>query len=197
MVRRISIVLALFLIVVLFSFWTPLYGSSEGVYTRALLPEAGILPEPPDPRQPDMRRVWDAAIAQDPWPDLATNGKTGTWGRRIALTFDDGPDPRTTPRILDSLREHDLKATFFVLGRQVKERPGLLRGIVKEGHTIVNHTYNHTDMSDLRQKRMRLELRRTQAAVDHALGYHYSMVLMRPPYGNLYLDGPDALPVFR
>jgi peptidoglycan/xylan/chitin deacetylase (PgdA/CDA1 family) len=128
---------------------------------------------------------------------LATHGKTGASGRRIALTFDDGPDPRTTPRILDSLREHDLKATFFVLGRHVKERPGLLRRIVKEGHTVGNHTYNHTDMSDLSQKRMRLELRRTQAAVDDALGYHYPMVLMRPPYGNPYLDGSDALPVFR
>ena len=140
MVRRISFVLALFLIVMLFSFLAPLYGSSERVYTRAALPEAGTLPEPPDPRQPDMGRVWDAAIAQDSWPDLATHGKTGTSGRRIALTFDDGPDRRNTPRILDSLREHDQKATFFVLGRQVKERPGLLRRIVKEGHTVGNHT---------------------------------------------------------
>jgi peptidoglycan-N-acetylglucosamine deacetylase len=197
MVRRTSFVLTVFLIVVLFSFCVPLYGSSERVYTRAVLPEAGTLPEPPDPRQPDMGRVWDAAIAQDSWPDLATHGKTGTSGRRIALTFDDGPDPRTTPQILDSLREYDLKATFFVLGRQVKERASLLRRIVKEGHTIGNHSYNHTDMSDLSQKRMRLELRRTQEAVDEALGYHYSMVLMRPPYGNPYFDGSDALPVFR
>jgi hypothetical protein len=63
MVRRISFVLALFLIVVLFSFWEPLYGSSERIYTRAVLPEAGTLPEPPVPRQPDMGRIWDAAIA--------------------------------------------------------------------------------------------------------------------------------------
>ena len=105
---------------------------------------------------------------------------------------------RVPPRgFLDSLREHDLKATFFVLGRQVKKRPGVLRRIVKEGHTIGNHTYNHADMSDLSQKRMRLELRRTQEAVDDALGYHYPMVLMRPPYGNPYLGGSDALPVFR
>jgi peptidoglycan/xylan/chitin deacetylase (PgdA/CDA1 family) len=171
MVRRLSFVLTLFLIVVLFSFWVPLYGSSERAYTRALSPQSRTFPEPPDPPQPDMGRVWDAAIAQDTWPDLATHGKTGTWGRRIALTFDDGPDPHTTPRILDSLREHDLKATFFVLGRHVKERPGLLRRIVKEGHT--------------------------QAAVDDALGYHYPMVLMRPPYGTPYFDGSDALPAFR
>jgi peptidoglycan/xylan/chitin deacetylase (PgdA/CDA1 family) len=70
--------------VVLFSFWAPLYGSSERVYTQAVLPEAEILPEPPDLRQPDMERVWDAAIAKDFWPDLAIHGKTGTSGRRIA-----------------------------------------------------------------------------------------------------------------
>jgi peptidoglycan-N-acetylglucosamine deacetylase len=197
MVRRISFVLALFFIVALFFFWAPLFGLSERVYPRAALPVAESLPGPADPRQPDMGRVWETAIAKDSWPDLATHGKTGTWGRRIALTFDDGPDARTTPRILDSLREHDLKATFFVLGRQVKKRPGVLRRIVKEGHTIGNHTYNHTDMSDLSQKRMRLELRRTQKAVDDALGYHYPMVLMRPPYGNPYLGGTDALGVFR
>jgi peptidoglycan-N-acetylglucosamine deacetylase len=197
MVRRLSFVLTLLLIVVIFSFLAPLYGSSERVYTRAVLPEGGTLPEPPDLRQSDLAQVWDAAIDQDSWPDLATHGKTGTSGRRIALTFDDGPDQRTTPRILDSLRQHDLKATFFVLGRHVKERPGLLRRIVKEGHTIGNHTYTHSDMSDLSQKRMRLELRRTQAAVDDALGYHHPMVLMRPPNGNPYLEGSDALPVFR
>src|SRR5919112_526624 len=64
MVRRFSFVLTLFLIVVLFSFWVRLYGSSERVYTRAVSPQSRTFPEPPDPRQPDMGRVWDAAIAR-------------------------------------------------------------------------------------------------------------------------------------
>jgi peptidoglycan/xylan/chitin deacetylase (PgdA/CDA1 family) len=144
-----------------------------------------------------MGQVWSAAIAQDPSPDLATHGKIGTSGGRIALTFDDGPDPRTTPRILDTLREHHLKATFFVVGMQVEENPSLLRRIVAEGHTIGNHTYNHADMSALNPRQMRLELQRTQEAVDDALGYHYPMALMRPPYGNPYFEGSDALPAFR
>jgi len=198
MVRRLSFLLALCFIVMLLYFWTPLYGSPEGGYTRVMSPvEAGTAPEPPDPRQPNMEMVWDTAIIRDPSPDLATHGRTGTSGRRIALTFDDGPDPRTTPRVLATLRKYDLKATFFVLGRQVDKRPGLLRRIVEEGHTIGNHTYNHTDMSDLSRKRMRAELRHTQEAVDDALGYHYTMVLMRPPYGNPYLGGSDALPEFQ
>jgi peptidoglycan-N-acetylglucosamine deacetylase len=198
MVRRLSFLLALLFIIMLVFFWTPLYGPSEGEYTRVMSPvEAGTAPEPPDQRQPDMEMVWDSAITQDPSPDLVTHGRTGTKGRRIALTFDDGPDPRTTPRILATLREYNLKVTFFVLGRQVDKRPSLLRRIVEEGHTIGNHTYNHTDMSDLSRKRMKAELRRTQEAVDDALGYHYPMVLMRPPYGNPYLGGSDALPEFQ
>ncbi len=75
--------------------------------------------------------------------------------------------------------------------------PGLLRRILAEGHTIGNHTYNHADLSGLSPGRMRLELQRTQEAVDDALGYHHPMVLMRPPYGNPYFDGSDALPEFR
>jgi peptidoglycan-N-acetylglucosamine deacetylase len=197
MVRRLSFILVL-LIVVLVSLWTSLYGSSESEYARVLSPVVvGTAPEPPDREQPDMEMVWDSARAKDPSPDLATHGRTGTSGRRIALTFDDGPDPRTTPRILDTLREYDLKATFFVLGRQVDKRPGLLRRIVMEGHTLGNHTYNHADMSDLSQKGMLSELRRTQEAVDDALGYHYPMLLMRPPYGNPYLGGSNALPEFQ
>jgi len=198
-VRRLSFVLALLFVVVLL-FWAPLFGvsSSERGYARAVLPvEARALPEPPGPQSPDMGQLWAAAIARDPSPELVTRGRTGTFGGRIALTFDDGPNRRITPSILNSLREHDLKATFFVVGRQVKKNPGMLRRIVREGHTIGNHTYNHADLSVLSPNRMRLELRRTQKAVDDALGHYYPMALIRPPYGNPYLGGSDALPVFR
>jgi peptidoglycan/xylan/chitin deacetylase (PgdA/CDA1 family) len=200
MVRRLSFVLALLLVVALFSFGSSLFGDSsyEAGYTKAVLPvEVGSLPEAPDQRAHDLRRVWAAAIATDPSPELVTHGRTGTSGGRIALTFDDGPDRQTTPLILDSLRKHHLKATFFVIGRQVEKNPGILRRIVKEGHTIGNHTYDHADLSDLSPKRMRLELQSTQEAVDDALGYHYQMELMRPPYGNPYIGGSDALPAFR
>ena len=187
--RRISFVLVLFLIVVLISFVAMLSGSSSGDGdTPALVPvEARTLPNPPNLptiSQPDMERVWKAAIAHDPTPALAARSKIGTSGGRIALTFDDGPDRQTTPPILDELHKHDIKATFFVLGRQVKKNPELLRRIVAEGHTIGNHTYDHADLSDLNEEQMRRELRSTQKAVDDALGYHYPMVLMRPPYGD-------------
>jgi len=200
MMRRVSFALALLFVVVLFSFGFLLHGvlSPDRGYAPAVLPvEARSLPELPHPQPPDMERVWAAAVAQDPSPGLATHGRTGTSGGRIALTFDDGPDRRNTPRVLDSLREHDLKATFFVIGRQVKKNPGLLRRIVEEGHTIGNHTYDHADMSALSKEQMRRELRSTQEAVDDALGYHYPMALMRPPYGGPYFGGSHALPEFQ
>jgi peptidoglycan/xylan/chitin deacetylase (PgdA/CDA1 family) len=95
------------------------------------------------------------------------------------------------------LRKQHVKATFFVVGRQVEKHPDILRQIVDEGHAIGNHSYDHADMSRLTPGQMRLELQRTQEAVDKALGYHYRMALMRPPYGNPYVEGSDALPTFR
>lgn len=113
-----------------FSFVALAHGapSSERGYVRPVTPvEAGPLPVAPEPPPPDMGQVWAAAVARDPSPDLATRGGVGTSENRIALTFDDGPDPRTTPLILDTLRKRGVRAAFFVVGRQVAENPGLLR----------------------------------------------------------------------
>ena len=196
-----GIALCLALVLGLLSSVAPLYAvpSSEGGYARPALPvETGVLLDPPDPPPPDMGEVWSAARAKDRSPGLATRGKLATSGGKIALTFDDGPDARVTPLILDTLREHHMKATFFVVGSRVEENPDLLRRIVDEGHTIGNHTYGHADMSYLSPEQMRLELQSTQKAVDKALGYHHQMKIMRPPYGEpSYFEGSDALPVFR
>ncbi len=197
--RRAACVLALCFLAALFSFGALTHGasSSQRGHVPSVLPvESGPLPAPPEPPA-DMGQVWTAAVARDLSPDLATGGSIGTSGNRIALTFDDGPDPRTTPLVLDTLRERGVKATFFVVGWQVAENPGLVRRIVAEGHTLGNHTYDHADMSALEPGRMRGELQSTQQAVDDALGYHHPMALMRPPYGNPYLDGSDALAAFR
>jgi peptidoglycan/xylan/chitin deacetylase (PgdA/CDA1 family) len=196
MARRFGLALVLVILVLGVFF----YGGSSselGYVPRALPVEAGTMPEPPGPSPPDLGVVWAAAVAGDSSPDLATNGKTGTSGGRVALTFDDGPDPSTTPRILATLRRHDIKATFFVVGSQVERHPALLRRIIEEGHTIGNHSYDHADMSYLTPGQIRLELQRTQKAVDKALGYHYQMKIMRPPYGEPYFEGSDALPAFR
>ncbi len=184
----------------LFSVGALIYGtaSSKPKHRESVsLVEAGHALAPPAPPSLDMDKVWTAAQAQDPSPDLASPGEPASSGHKVALTFDDGPDPHTTPLILDTLRKHDVKATFFVVGRYVAEHPRLVRRIVEEGHTLGNHTYNHLDMAYMRPLQMRQELLSTQEAVDEALGYHYPMVLMRPPYGEPYFNNPSMLPVFQ
>ena len=197
MLRRLVLVLVLILVALVVGL--ALYGGPSGPeHVRAVSPvEARPMPDLPGPSAQEMNNIWAAAVKDDSSPDLATNGKTGTSGGGVALTFDDGPDPQTTPRILDTLRQHHVKATFFVVGSQVERHPDLLRRIVEEGHTIGNHTYNHTDMSKLTPGQIRAELHRTQKAVDKALGYRYKMQIMRPPYGEPYFDGSGALPDFR
>ncbi|WP_083975450.1 bifunctional polysaccharide deacetylase/glycosyltransferase family 2 protein [Herbidospora daliensis] len=105
--------------------------------------------------------------------------------RTVALTFDDGPDPVWTPRVLDVLDEHGAKATFFVVGSKVAEHPDLTRRIVAEGHELGNHTYSHADLREVPGWRLRLESSLTQRALAGATGLHTT--LARPPY-----SGPAA-----
>src|SRR5690606_909630 len=80
----------------------------------------------------------------------------------IALTFDDGPDPRYTPAILDILAERGAKATFFVIGKNAVAYPQLLKRIFDEGHDIANHTYTHRDLLGNRDAPVEFELNATQ-----------------------------------
>ena len=98
----------------------------------------------------------------------------------VRLTFDDGPHPGYTPAILDILARHDAKATFFVLGSLVEAHPGLFERIVAEGHTVANHSWNHTDLAGLSQAEFNESVGRTQVA----LGSHATSCL-RPPFGSL------------
>ncbi|WP_316771354.1 bifunctional polysaccharide deacetylase/glycosyltransferase family 2 protein [Streptomyces sasae] len=111
--------------------------------------------------------------------------------RTIALTFDDGPDPTWTPRILDVLRRNHVHATFFVVGTEVVDHPDLVRRIVADGHQIGIHTFTHPDLSRLAPWQRSLELRETQLAVAGAAGV--TTALLRPPYSseNDALDDAD------
>jgi len=98
----------------------------------------------------------------------------------VTLTFDDGPDPKWTPKILDILKEHHIKATFFILGNQAEACPGLVQRIVNEGHEIGNHTYTHPNMAEISSQQIRLELNATQFLLESITGR--STLLFRPPY---------------
>ncbi|MEO3822804.1 glycosyltransferase [Actinomadura sp. B10D3] len=107
--------------------------------------------------------------------------------KTIALTFDDGPDPAWTPRLLDVLRRRGAHATFFAVGARVAENPSLTRRILREGHEIGSHTYTHVDLAAAPAWRGRLEMDLTQRALAGAAGVHTR--LMRMPYSSR----PDGL----
>ncbi|HUQ01462.1 MAG TPA: polysaccharide deacetylase family protein [Kofleriaceae bacterium] len=103
----------------------------------------------------------------------------------VAFTFDDGPSEYWTPRILRALAAHDVPATFFVIGRDLDQRPkrrALLGAIVKAGHTIGNHTFNHARLNDLAPATRDAELDALAALVEKETGLRPSVV--RPPYGE-------------
>lgn len=102
--------------------------------------------------------------------------------RTIALTFDDGPDPTWTPRILDVLARHDVRATFFVVGTAALEHPDLVRRIRAEGHEVGVHTLTHVNLGLAPSWRQELELRAGQQAVIAATGETTS--LLRPPFSR-------------
>jgi peptidoglycan/xylan/chitin deacetylase (PgdA/CDA1 family) len=104
--------------------------------------------------------------------------------KRICLTFDDGPDPITTRRILDVLNRYDVKATFFVIGRKVEKYPELLRDIVEAGHVVGAHGYEHKVLSGLRGHEVYQDIKKCYDSIVYAAGY--TPYLYRPPFG--YLD---------
>lgn len=102
-------------------------------------------------------------------------------GKRIALTFDDGPDRKYTPAILDILKQKQVKATFFVVGIQIAKYEDELERIVKEGHAVGNHTWDHADMTTLTPEEIADEIGKTDEAIRKAIGDEPR--LFRPPYG--------------
>lgn len=132
----------------------------------------------PVPRNPDM--ALDSNFSKG---SGVTFSRVMVSGNYIAITFDDGPHPQNTPRLLDMLRARNIKATFYVIGRSVDLYPQVVRRAVAEGHEIGNHTHTHRLLSKLGDDEVRGELTRCRDAVARAAGVQ--MRTMRPPYGGL------------
>jgi peptidoglycan/xylan/chitin deacetylase (PgdA/CDA1 family) len=112
--------------------------------------------------------------------------------KQIALTYDDGPNDPHTLRLLEVLAKHDAHASFFLIGRFVRQRPDIVREIVKAGHVVANHTFTHPLLTFLSEAEIRRELSDCRAALQEAIGV--PSTLFRPPFGG---RRPAALRIAR
>ncbi len=130
-----------------------------------------------------IRVTPDGAVsaAYQKFPEFPTLYHQGAGGEhQVALTFDDGPDPKWTPKVLDILKAAGVKAAFFLVGVNAEQHPDLVRRIVAEGHEIGNHTYYHPNLALCWPEHIRLELNATQLLLETITGR--STTLFRPPY---------------
>jgi len=112
--------------------------------------------------------------------------------RKLAITFDDGPNPAITPKLLDLLERHDAKATFFLIGRYVRECPELVRETIARGHLVGNHTETHPNLFRLTRREIRIELRLCHDAISSVLDSPPKW--FRPPFG---MRNPWVIPAAR
>ncbi len=115
--------------------------------------------------------------------------------KQIALTFDDGPDPKVTIQILETLNKYDAKATFFMLGSRVEYYPEIAKKVQEAGHELGNHTWNHPDLTKAGVAKVRNEINETSSIIENVTGQ--KVTAFRPPYGavNKTVRSQTNLPV--
>lgn len=119
-----------------------------------------------------------------PWPTTGPETQFSTRGSTVALTFDDGPDPINTPRLLDLLARYHVKATFCLVGFRVRERQSLVKRIAAEGHTLCNHSWQHLkDLGKREDQYLARDLEATNEQIHRAVP-DAQVVWFRAPYGN-------------
>ena len=127
-----------------------------------------------------------AAAYQSMAPSGQWYGRTFTQlprsSKRLALTYDDGPNDPHTLRLMDVLAKHDVHATFFCIGRYVQQKPQIVRDLVKAGHVVGNHTYAHPNLAVQSQTQARIQLSTCQNVLSDTIGF--SPKLLRPPDGG-------------
>ncbi|HEX5234193.1 MAG TPA: glycosyltransferase [Silvibacterium sp.] len=122
-------------------------------------------------------------VIDEAMPELPRPYVTEAYGydpHKLAITFDDGPDPIWTPKILAVLKKYNVKATFMVIGAAAQDNSGLLKDYLKDGHEIGNHTYSHPDISEISEFQLRSELNLTERLFAAELGVQ--PLFFRPPY---------------
>ncbi|MGV9906818.1 glycosyltransferase [Streptomyces sp. NPDC003388] len=156
----------------------------RGYVHNEILADFRVRPEAASDKVPE--KVLDGGPVID-----TRGGRTGSLrvpDHRIVLTFDDGPDPVWTPKVLDILKKHHAHAVFFVTGSMTSRYPELVKRMVDEGHEVGLHTFNHPDLSYHSERRIDWELSQSQLALAGAAGIRSS--LFRPPYSS-FADAMD------
>jgi cellulose synthase/poly-beta-1,6-N-acetylglucosamine synthase-like glycosyltransferase/peptidoglycan/xylan/chitin deacetylase (PgdA/CDA1 family)/spore germination protein YaaH len=144
------------------------------------LPKAGVRTVTVDTDEPDPRKKLIIDEQMDQYPQTYTVEQYGYHANEVALSFDDGPDPKWTPKILDILKEKNVKGAFMLIGEEADANVGLMKRIVREGHEIGNHTWTHPDISDIPPQRLDLEVKLTERLFASKLGIQ--PLYFRPPY---------------
>lgn len=115
-------------------------------------------------------------------------------GKKIALTFDDGPHPFYTEQLLKGLKERGAKATFFITGQNVETYPEIVKKIHEEGHLVGNHTYSHTQLTSRNQEKFKQEIIKTNEVIKEVTGE--DTIFVRPPYGSWNKEFEKELNMF-
>ena len=118
--------------------------------------------------------------SMDSYPLPYTLSQYGYRPKEVAISFDDGPDPEWTPKILDILKQYNVKGTFFMIGEVAQDNIGLLKRVYREGHEIGNHTFTHPDISEISERQVDLQLNLTERLF--AAELDVQPVYFRPPY---------------
>ena len=144
------------------------------------LPSPGKRTVQADPDEPDPRKKLIVDEHMDVYPRTYTVQYYGYHPKEVAISFDDGPDPIWTPRILDILKAKHVKGTFLMIGEEALQNIGLMRRVVDEGNEIGNHTYSHPDISEISPRQLNLEIKLTERLFESKLGLQ--PLYFRPPY---------------
>jgi cellulose synthase/poly-beta-1,6-N-acetylglucosamine synthase-like glycosyltransferase/peptidoglycan/xylan/chitin deacetylase (PgdA/CDA1 family)/spore germination protein YaaH len=144
------------------------------------LPQPGKRSVSVDTDDPDPRRKLIIDEHMDVYPRTYTIQQYGYHPNQVAITFDDGPDPKWTPKILDILRNKGVKGTFLMIGYEAQKNIGIMKRVLREGHEIGNHTYSHPDISEISNRQLDLELKLTERLFASKLGVQ--PLYFRPPY---------------
>lgn len=156
------------------------------VYSIFILQMSGAFLHPIEQKMDGEKMVSDrAAMSEETIGEKGASavGKSDIEKPKIAITFDDGPNTQYTPKLLDGLKERGVKATFFLIGKNIEEGDNkeIVRREYEEGHLLGNHTYSHVDITKISDEEAYKELKRNDDVLYDLLGTHFAY--MRPPFG--------------